>query len=279
MTTCKEDTMTIARIYKRGSIALLVMGSLASLAMPMSPKGQMGDSQDVRESVDGALDQIHGTAVGTINMPTLTGLGILTAVGQSEQGGVYMLDAELTSAIPGLFDHHNRVAFGGLYGELSQTPVGDAQDGQTGFDGIVEGTWRMDKALEGNYDALVYEREGDSVKLVGRITGVFRVNETPVSGPGVGDAVDNKKDFDTPFGAGPVIGDAVGSKKGFDTPYGEGPAFADGVDSKKAVDSPYMPPTSRDGAAVIGDGSLDAQHHAKNVELSGATKLQFKLLD
>lgn len=35
--------MAISQFYKRGSIACLVMGSLASLAFPMSQAGKLAD--------------------------------------------------------------------------------------------------------------------------------------------------------------------------------------------------------------------------------------------
>lgn len=260
--------------------------------------------------VEGALDQIHGTGVGTIHMPTPTELGILTVVGQSEQGRVFMLDAELTSAIPSLFDHHNRVAYGGLSGELSEAPLGGATSGQT-FDGVVEGTWQMEKSLEGSYDALVYERSAnDELELVGRITGLFRVNESNAGA--LGDSLDGKKEFETPFapGDGPLVGDAVDGKKEFGTPFtpGDGPLVGDAVDSKKDFEPPFGRATEplvrygddvidvripknvnghlgdaashgMDGAAVVGTGSFGVHDPAKEFELSGATKLQFKLLD
>lgn len=238
--------MAIARICRRSSIALLVFGSLASLAMPRGSLGQaVGGSQGGDGEIGGALEQIHGSALGTITMPTLTELGILVAVGQSEQGRVFMLDAEMTSAIPGLFDNHTRVAFGSLYGELFEAPVGGAKGGQPPFEGVVEGMWRMDKSLEGSYEALVYERDGkDGLELVGRIAGLFRVKEVEaaVQGPVIGDAkASNANDH---------LGAVRPSKSGSD-----------------------------DGAAVLGGGPFEVHHHAKDVELSGATKLQFKILD
>jgi hypothetical protein len=260
--------MAITRICKRSSIALLAAGSLATLALPQGRA--IGGSQEGGSAVGAVLEQISGSAVGTIDMPTATELGILVAVGQSKDGRVFMLDAELTSVIPDLFDEHTRVAFGSVSGELYEAPVGGSGGANAPFDGVVEGMWRMDKSLEGSYEALVYERDDSKgLKLVGRISGMFRVEaaESAVPGPVLGDGVVNKKELRWP------LGDARQRL----VPYGDDVVEVPGP--KNANDHLGDARSKASESALIPDDPFDIAREAKAIHYSGATKLEFKILD
>lgn len=148
---------------------------LCAIALSAVTSAQFG-ARDPMAFVQ-AAEGHFGSGAGSVTLPTPSKLGMLVGVFVEEKEQKrYTLEAELTSFVPGLFDPYHRVAFGGVYGRLREVaPGGALGHAEPELVGRVEGLWRMERDMTGEYEVLVYRDEALGSALAGAIRGVFHV--------------------------------------------------------------------------------------------------------
>ena len=153
---------------------LFAGAALAALSLAPAAHADLELLDDLTLARLAASPGERGDAHGTLRMPTLLEHGELSGDLHDDLGAArYRVRALLSTFVPLHPEAGQRVALGGVYGELLELSGGRPQPVA-----FVDGMWRMEKNLTGELELVVWRRAGaGGVRIAGVLTARFAVAE------------------------------------------------------------------------------------------------------